>query len=939
MSMTERDRPGNLPGAVPGGPGGRTVDFDDFSQQIIDLRQRLSGSDGDGAGASKPGAGLPVREISEAFDAALEAMRVARDELAAQNALLLASRQALEDERRRYRDFFERAPDGYLVTDTRGVIREFNQAAAALLGIDGSFLAGKSLAAFVPEAERHEFRSIVDLISEGTDPRRWEARLTPRHGSPMVADLSVSVTTDPHGVATGLLWQIRDVSAQKRTEDQLRTIYEKHEERVRHRTTRLESEVHWKEQLLESERTARAEAERGRLRKWALVDGLGAVVYEAEVPSNRFTFVSRHSERYLGYPAEAWLADPDFWKTLVHPDDRDTALALREKSVLEGRDFELEYRVVRADGRTAWVREVARVETDEDGRAARVRGLLLDMNRRKRTERNLYYRKHEVESRLLDMGHLHELSVRLLSKLELPAVLEEVLKATTSIQGADMGAVWHLDRARGVLVAISQIGLQKDFFDRVGPLPTGTGVCGLAVAEQRVVVVEDIETDPTFAPFREQARGAGVRSALSVPLFAHDGSVHGALAIYFREPHRPRERPMELVKMYALLASQVINNAQLQQRATERATSRDDFLRVVSRELMQPLAAIRNVLRSGDGGEPPQALAHPVRAHVERQLQSLTKLADDLVTLAHINRGEFALRPEKVTADSVIASAVNEVRPALDAKGQSLSLWVDPKPWVLDADPVRLKQVVVTLLDNASKHSARGAEIALSLEAGAGEAVIRVRDPGAGIAPEQLAGLFSLERRAASGESLGVSLALCGRLVELHRGRIEVASAGFDRGTEFTVRLPIPADQPVPPPPAGAAIRRSAADLSPVMHALVVEDDPHSASTLARLLRIWGYHVRVAADGPTAIEEAGRREPDVVLLDIGLPGMNGHEVAQSLRKSLSRPSLILAVTGYSHPQELYSTQRSWFDDYLIKPIDLDVLQAMLARWQASRPTA
>ena len=192
-------------------------------------------------------------------------MRVAEEELTEQNEQLLLSQQQLEVERQRYRDLFDFAPDGYLVTDKLGMIQEANRAASELLGVGQSFLAGKPLANFVPEPDRQEFRAILNSLGTGAEGRHWEGNLIPRHKPPFAASLAVSKVLDLRGARpVGLRWLVRDISARKRTEEQLREVYDRHEQQCRHKTVRLEGEVQWKEQLLVNERAARAEAEMAR---------------------------------------------------------------------------------------------------------------------------------------------------------------------------------------------------------------------------------------------------------------------------------------------------------------------------------------------------------------------------------------------------------------------------------------------------------------------------------------------------------------------------------------------------------------------------------------------------------------------------------------------------------------------------------------------------
>ena len=268
-------------------------------------------------------------------------------------------------------------------------------------------------------------------------------------------------------------------------------------------------------------------------------------------------------------------------------------VAQRRKLLAAGDKCELEYRVLKADGQVIWVRDLVRIEADAEGHPRRLRGIITNIQRRKRAERRLYYKKHEVEAQFIEMSHLYDLSLRLSSNLNLSDVLAEVLKAATALQGAEMGVIWLLDRDSNELVPVCCQGFPAGFTERVGRFKVGEGSCGIAVAERRRVVVEDVECDPVFAPILALARETGIRAVFSTPLFSREDVVLGAISTYFREPHSPSERQARLVELYAHLAGRFTETAPVPRRgrSSTRPGRRTNFsrLRSVTRGHARPV--------------------------------------------------------------------------------------------------------------------------------------------------------------------------------------------------------------------------------------------------------------------------------------------------------------------------------------------------------------
>jgi PAS domain S-box-containing protein len=379
---------------------------------------------------------------------------------------------------------------------------------------------------------------------------------------------------------------------------------------------------------------------------------------------------------------------------------------------------------------------------------------------------------------------------------------------------------------------------------------------------------------------------------------------------------------------------------QLRERVQELAAmdrQKNEFLAMLGHELRNPLAPMRNALylmkmRGGSGA------GDPLRDMLERQLQHLVRLVDDLLDVARIIGGKIALRREPVDLGEALARAVETAQPLIDAHGQAVELALPAEPLRVAGDLVRLTQVVANLLTNAAKYSAKSGRIRVSLAREGAEARLRVRDAGIGIAPELLPHVFDLfvqgrPSLARPQGGLGIGLTLVRRVVEMHGGRVAAASAGAGKGSEFSVWLPLLSQADKVRAPASAVRRRGAK-----RRVLVVDDNVDAAESIAAVLRLYGHEVRCVFEGRSALEEAERYAPDVVVLDIGLPGMDGYEVAQRLRK---RPRFgrtpILAVTGYGSEADRQRAHRAGFDHHLTKPVDPDTLQRFIVQSRARRP--
>ncbi len=379
------------------------------------------------------------------------------------------------------------------------------------------------------------------------------------------------------------------------------------------------------------------------------------------------------------------------------------------------------------------------------------------------------------------------------------------------------------------------------------------------------------------------------------------------------------------------------------ERALREADRRkDDFLAILGHELRNPLAPIRNVAHILSRSSVDPETVRRSGELLERQSSHLTHLVDDLLDVGRIMRGRVALDRRALPLGEVVDTAIETVRSSLESKRQTVSVWRAEPSLTVNADSVRLCQVVANLLNNASKYSPDGARIEVRLEATTGEAVLSVRDEGAGIDPQMLRQIFdeflqgdrSLDR---SDGGLGIGLTVVKHLVEMHGGRVEAKSDGLGKGSEFRVYLPRiePQVEVLPGAP------RNAKRLAVKRRVLVVDDNRDAAESLREVLRMSGHEVEVVNDGAEALRKLDEFRAEVVLLDIGLPRMDGYMVAHAIRARVSHPQprpRLLALTGFARDEDRHSTLRSGFDGHLVKPVEPGHLLSVIADeglWQTS----
>jgi len=394
---------------------------------------------------------------------------------------------------------------------------------------------------------------------------------------------------------------------------------------------------------------------------------------------------------------------------------------------------------------------------------------------------------------------------------------------------------------------------------------------------------------------------------------------------------------LDNARLYSSLQREIVRSREAEESLQDANRRKDEFLAMLSHELRNPLAPIRNAVEVIRRVAPPDPKLTMAREVVDRQVALLARLVDELLDVSRISQGKIVLKKEPVDLGRIIAHAVETTRPLVDTRRQTLSVAVPAQPVWLSADFARLSQVLSNLLNNASKYTGEGGRIELTATASEGEATITVRDNGAGIEPHLLDKVFELfvqgERALDRGQGgLGIGLTLVKRLVELHQGRVEASSDGPGRGATFTVTLPcisaVETSQqrgahPAAPRPSSEVYGR---------RVLVVDDNVDAAESTAAFLRLEGHEVKAVHDGLQALASLKVFDPHVVVLDIGLPGLDGYAVARQLRgRGDTSHVLLIALTGYGQKEDRTRAAEAGFDYHFVKPADPREIQAAIER--------
>jgi signal transduction histidine kinase len=427
------------------------------------------------------------------------------------------------------------------------------------------------------------------------------------------------------------------------------------------------------------------------------------------------------------------------------------------------------------------------------------------------------------------------------------------------------------------------------------------------------------------------------RSLICVPLLVRNRTLGTITFIRCGNLAQYSQPDLTLAEDLAHRAAIAMDNASLYEMVCSADRRKDEFLATIAHELRNPLAPIRHALEVMRMSGSQEELSRQARETVQRQIDHLVRLVDDLLDVSRIMQGKIDLRHERFKLSNLIDRVVESTNPTMQAHDHELSISVPTEPVWLIADMTRLDQVISNLLNNAAKYTDPGGKIQLNAHVVGDRLVMSVKDNGIGIEPKLLGDVFDLFRQvdtsfARSRGGLGIGLTLARTLVQMHGGTIEAHSLGLGKGSEFVVYLPLPLEgHPFPDDQKTNGSLESADSVrNSALRILVVDDNIDAADMLAMVLRLDGHEVRTAYDGYAALTAADEFRPTFILLDIGMPGMSGYEVAMKLRQDAMHPSLVLvAMTGFGQEQDRRRSKEAGIDHHLVKPVSPDTLREIL----------
>lgn len=614
----------------------------------------------------------------------------------------------------------------------------------------------------------------------------------------------------------------------------------------------------------------------------------------------------------------------------LHSDDRQRVHDLIQLATRNDDGFDFEFRVVTQANQVRWFAVRGRILWEEDLPKGRIVGISTDITRRKRIEQTKEFLA-EASATLAVLIDF-ESTLQKLTSLAVPFFADwatvDLLEADGSIRRV---AIAHVDPVKN---------RRAHEFSRQYPQelnPTyGTGYIIHTGKPRltRVVTSEMLDFAISNPEAREIVRKLGLKSYIGVPLKVR-GKVLGVLSFFSAESgHEYDEMDLAAAQELADRGAVAIENARLYREVQEQDRRKDEFLATLAHELRNPLSPIRNSIQILKMPNLTQEIIGQTRDMMERQVNHLVRLVDDLLDVSRVMRGKIDLKRESVELSALIPRAIETVANLIEQQNLHLDCELTKESLLLNLDPVRMVQIISNLLANAAKYNNPGGHIWISTFREGDHAVLKIRDDGIGIAPDVLPHIFELfvqadQTSAKAQGGLGIGLTLVRNLVEKHGGTVHAVSAGVAQGSEFTVRLPLAAIVS-----SSTELKVTPKDVSiPVrpLKIIIVDDNRDAASSLGILLRLQGHKVHIANDGLSAIEIATKIVPDAVFLDIGMPGLDGYEVARRLRSLHGLEHVLLvALTGWGQEQDRRRSAEAGFDEHLVKPPDMAALHSLLA---------
>ncbi len=810
-------------------------------------------------------------------------------ELEIQNEELRRTQAELETSRDRYRALYEQAPVAYVTTDLKGVVLEANQMARALLGLHPSTIHSRWLRdRFAPGYGDAFVRMCHQVIADGTAPP-VELRLKSERDEKRWVAVSATLGPGRDGAREFLVTLI----------DQ--------SQRIELQETRA---------------------------------GLAAIVASSEDAiigrslDGVVTSWNSAAERLFGVTAADAVGKG--LDNVLPPerigDDREMIRTVSGGGKVS--PFEAEWR--HHAGHAIPVVVSVSPTHDETGRVAGLALIARDISERRRSERAL-----RVRLRQLDL--LAQAAQALIfAEPEATPLQRDLFDRVRLAVGGEIFLHYNLvARDSETLDLVSYAGLSDAAAAAMQRQPRERSLCGLAAARRAPLIIEHLQESPLEEA--EQLKREGVACYAGFPLLVR-GEVHGVVAFAFTTRGAFREGDLQVMQTVCDQVAAMLERTRLladlsaREQALKLADRRkDDFIATLAHELRNPLAPIRNAVGILERASLPDPQLAWCRDVIERQVRQMTRLLEDLLDVSRVTRNRIELRRERIELRTVLDSAIEAVRPLIDAQRHRLTLDVPHDPILLYGDPARLTQVIANLLNNAAKYTDAGGSVHVRVQREGDEVTVAVIDNGIGMDPLQCNQVFDMFAQLApalerSRGGLGIGLSLSRGLVEMHGGRIEARSTGLGTGSEFVVWLPVlhqtrdaqqePGEQVARPGLAGRRV-------------LVVDDNADAAKTLGTMLVLHGVETRVAFGGKEGLQVAEQWRPDAAVIDIGMPHFNGYEMCRRLRQhTWGESMLLIACTGWGQADDRARARAAGFDLHLVKPIEPDAVLRAIAEGRA-----
>ncbi|WLI91183.1 ATP-binding protein [Massilia sp. R2A-15] len=620
------------------------------------------------------------------------------------------------------------------------------------------------------------------------------------------------------------------------------------------------------------------------------------------------------------------------WTQIIHPDDVDVSVRLWQEALANGAELQVEQRFLRADGHFRWHLSRAVPVHDEAGRLAMWIGSNTDIHDVKLVESELARRLRAERRHSAVLAKVAAASNQLHTSASMDVIAAELVDIVRDILDVHQAAIsfdTHDNRARAINAA-SVSGK----YAGISSGPAGPQLCAMVCrGNQPLRLTRDaLLAHPGWTGLGSEADRAS--GWMAVPLKAQDGSNIGILQACDKVEGEFSEEDEAILTQLASIAASGFENARLYETLQEEHRRKDEFLAMLAHELRNPLAPIRaaaDLLTIANLGE---ERIRKTSAVISRQVEHMSSLVADLLDISRVTRGLIELEDHSLDIKRVVADAVEQVRPLVEARNHELTVISSADSAYVIGDHIRLVQVLSNLLNNAVKYTPPGGRIVIHTEATASSVILSVEDNGVGVAEELQPYVFDLFSQAARTSDrtqggLGIGLALVRSLIMLHGGSVTCHSGGAATGSRFTVSLPrvdpvqLKAAKEEPHDGRGAAARK--------LRILLVDDNVDAAEMLAMLLEAAGHEVLVEHNGARGLERARRDKPAVCILDIGLPDMDGNELARRLRQHHdTAEALLIAATGYGGAHDRGNTLAAGFDHHMVKPVDSAALFDLLA---------